>query len=120
VVAGARPSAALPLNQSVNGCESCPRTASALPSRALSLNVKAYLLGAKAAVEPLRRTKDAIIFTASNAGFWPGGGGLLYMASKHAVVGLVKQLAYELAPDIRVNGHGLGGQLAVRGERTVR
>jgi NAD(P)-dependent dehydrogenase (short-subunit alcohol dehydrogenase family) len=74
-----------------------------------SLNVKAYLLGAKAAVEPLRRTKGAIIFTASNAAFWPGGGGPLYTASKHAVVGLVKQLAYELAPDVRVNGVAPGG-----------
>ena len=28
----------------------------------------------------------------------------LYTASKHAVLGLVRQLAYELAPDMRVNG----------------
>jgi 2,3-dihydroxy-2,3-dihydrophenylpropionate dehydrogenase len=41
-----------------------------------NLNVKAYLLGAKAAVPELRKTKGGIIFTVSNAGFWPGGGGL--------------------------------------------
>lgn len=68
------------------------------------LNVKAYLLGAKAAVAELRQTRGSMVFTVSNAGFWPGGGGPLYVASKHAVVGLVKQLAYELAPDVRVNG----------------
>ena len=68
------------------------------------LNVKAYLLGAKAAVAELRKTRGSMVFTVSNAGFWPGGGGPLYVASKHAVVGLVKQLAYELAPDVRVNG----------------
>jgi len=69
-----------------------------------ALNVKAYLLGAKAAVDELRRTEGSMIFTVSNAGFWPGGGGPLYVSSKHAVVGLVKQLAYELAPEVRVNG----------------
>jgi 2,3-dihydroxy-2,3-dihydrophenylpropionate dehydrogenase/cis-2,3-dihydrobiphenyl-2,3-diol dehydrogenase len=68
------------------------------------LNVKAYLLGAKAAVGELRKTGGSMIFTVSNAGYWPGGGGPLYVASKHAVMGLVKQLAYELAPAVRVNG----------------
>ncbi|MFN0182613.1 MAG: SDR family oxidoreductase, partial [Aquabacterium sp.] len=33
----------------------------------------------------------------------------LYTASKHAVVGLVKQLAFELAPFVRVNGVAPGG-----------
>jgi NAD(P)-dependent dehydrogenase (short-subunit alcohol dehydrogenase family) len=56
----------------------------------------------------------------SNAGFWPGGGGPLYTASKHAVVGLVKQLAYELAPDIRVNGVAPGGMSSdLRGPRAL-
>ncbi|HZR83444.1 MAG TPA: 3-(cis-5,6-dihydroxycyclohexa-1,3-dien-1-yl)propanoate dehydrogenase [Candidatus Binatia bacterium] len=85
-----------------------------------SLNVKAYLLGAKAAVGALRETKGAIVFTVSNAGFWPGGGGPLYTASKHAVVGLVKQLAYELAPDVRVNGVAPGGMPSdLRGPRAL-
>lgn len=73
------------------------------------LNVLGYLLGAKAAIEPLRRSQGSILFTVSNAGFYPGGGGPLYTASKHAVMGLVKQLAYELAPEIRVNGVAPGG-----------
>ena len=50
------------------------------------------------------RSSGALIFTVSNAGFDPGGGGPLYTASKHAVVGLIRQLAYELAPAVRVNG----------------
>jgi NAD(P)-dependent dehydrogenase (short-subunit alcohol dehydrogenase family) len=84
------------------------------------LNVKAYLLGAKAAVDALRATKGSIIFTVSNAGFWPGGGGPLYVASKHAVIGLVKQLAYELAPDVRVNGVAPGGMATdLRGPRSL-
>ena len=68
------------------------------------INVKGYLLGAKAAYRELAKTYGSIIFTVSNAGFYPCGGGPLYTASKHAVVGLIRQLAYELAPKIRVNG----------------
>lgn len=73
------------------------------------LNVMAYLLGARASLEALRASRGAMIFTVSNAGFWPSGGGPLYVASKHAVMGLVKQLAYELAPEVRVNGVAPGG-----------
>jgi cis-2,3-dihydrobiphenyl-2,3-diol dehydrogenase len=69
-----------------------------------AINVKGYLLGAKAAVAELLKTRGSIIFTVSNAGFYVAGGGPLYTASKHAVVGLVRQLAFELAPKIRVNG----------------
>jgi cis-2,3-dihydrobiphenyl-2,3-diol dehydrogenase len=68
------------------------------------VNVKGYLLLAKAALPALVRSSGALIFTVSNAGFDPAGGGPLYTASKHAVVGLIRQLAYELAPSVRVNG----------------
>ena len=52
-----------------------------------------------------------MIFTASIAGFNSGGGGVLYTASKHAVVGMIRQLAAELGPDIRVNGVAPGGTM---------
>ncbi len=68
------------------------------------INVKGYLHLAKAALAPLAKSRGSLIFTVSNAGFYPGGGGPLYTATKHAVVGLVKQLAYELGPHVRVNG----------------
>ena len=68
------------------------------------VNVKGYLNLAKAALPALVRTSGALIFTVSNAGFDPAGGGPLYTASKHAVVGLIRQLAYEFAPAVRVNG----------------
>lgn len=68
------------------------------------VNVKGYLLGAKAAAAALVESEGSMIFTLSNAAFYPGGGGPLYTASKHAAVGLVRQLAYELAPKVRVNG----------------
>jgi NAD(P)-dependent dehydrogenase (short-subunit alcohol dehydrogenase family) len=69
-----------------------------------AVNVKGYLLGAKATVPALLATQGSMIFTVSNAGFSPGGGGPVYTATKHAVVGLVRQLAHELAPKVRVNG----------------
>jgi 2,3-dihydroxy-2,3-dihydrophenylpropionate dehydrogenase len=68
-----------------------------------AVNVKGYLLGAKAAAPELLASRGNIIFTLSNAAFYPGGGGPLYTASKHAGVGLVRQIAYELAPKVRVN-----------------
>src|SRR5690348_12402592 len=68
------------------------------------VNVKGYLHLAKAALPALARSSGALIYTVSNAGFDPAGGGPLYTASKHAVVGLIRQLAYEFAPAIRVNG----------------
>ena len=74
------------------------------------VNVKGYMLGAKAALPELEKTGGNMIFTSSNAGFWPAGGGPIYTASKHAVVGLVRQLAFELMP-IRVNGVAPGGTL---------
>ncbi|WP_236792214.1 3-(cis-5,6-dihydroxycyclohexa-1,3-dien-1-yl)propanoate dehydrogenase [Amycolatopsis sp. GM8] len=74
-----------------------------------AVNVKGYLLGARAARCALRATGGCMIFTLSNASFFPAGGGALYTASKHAGVGLVRQLAYELAPKIRVNGVAVGG-----------
>jgi len=69
----------------------------------LGVNLKGYLLGAKAASEELIRSEGCMIFTLSNAAFYTGGGGPLYTSSKHGGVGLVRQLAYELAPRVRVN-----------------
>jgi len=74
-----------------------------------AINVKGYLLAAKACLPALYKSKGNAIFTVSNAGFYTAGGGALYTAGKHAVVGMIKQLAYELGPYIRVNGIAPGG-----------
>lgn len=76
-----------------------------------SINVKGSFFAAKAAVDELKRTRGNIIFTVSGAGFYPDGGGVWYTASKHAQIGLLRQLAFELAPDIRVNAVAPGGTL---------
>lgn len=68
------------------------------------VNVLAPLLGARAAFDALVQTQGTVILTGSFASDNSAGGGALYTASKHAVLGLVRQLAYEFAPDVRVNG----------------
>lgn len=73
------------------------------------VNVKGCIFGAKAALPALQKTSGCMIFTASVAGMNSGGGGTIYTASKHAVIGLIRQLAVELGPEIRVNGVAPGG-----------
>lgn len=68
------------------------------------VNVKGYLLALRAAAPALRESRGSAVLTLSNAAFYPDGGGPLYTASKHAALGLLRQLAYELAPHVRVNG----------------
>lgn len=75
-------------------------------------NVGSCLLSVKAALEPLRATGGAAVLTLSTSSFYPGRGGVLYVASKHAAHGLVVELAHELAPEVRVNGVAPGGTLA--------
>lgn len=67
------------------------------------VNVKGVILGAKAALPALLRTEGAFIVTLSNSSFWPDGGGVMYISSKHAALGIVRQLAHEFAPFVRVN-----------------
>jgi 2,3-dihydroxy-2,3-dihydrophenylpropionate dehydrogenase len=85
-----------------------------------AVNVKGLVLGVKAALPELAKNGGAMVFTASVAGFNSGGGGALYTASKHAVVGLIRQLAVELGPKIRVNGVAPGGTMTdLRGLETL-
>ncbi|MDN5938776.1 MAG: 3-(cis-5,6-dihydroxycyclohexa-1,3-dien-1-yl)propanoate dehydrogenase [Salinisphaera sp.] len=74
-----------------------------------AVNVKGAVLGARAALPALKQSAGSMIFTLSNAAFYPAGGGALYTASKHALTGVVRQLAYECAPTVRVNGVAPGG-----------
>jgi cis-2,3-dihydrobiphenyl-2,3-diol dehydrogenase len=70
----------------------------------LAVNAKGPVLLARAALPALVRSSGSFLVTISNAGFYPDGGGALYTMSKHALVGLVRQLAFEWAPAVRVNG----------------
>ena len=73
------------------------------------VNVASMLLGVKAALPSLKESRGTVILTTSTSGFYPGRGGVLYVASKFAVRGLVISLAHELAPEVRVNGVAPGG-----------
>lgn len=69
-----------------------------------SVNVMGYLMGAKAAYDPVAEAEGNMIFTASCSSYLPSTGGIFYVPSKHAVVGIIRRLAYEFAPEVRVNG----------------
>jgi NAD(P)-dependent dehydrogenase (short-subunit alcohol dehydrogenase family) len=85
-----------------------------------AVNVKGYLLGVKAAVDALTESAGSVVLTASVASRNAGVGGAVYTASKHAVVGLVEQLAFELAPNVRVNGVAPGFMRTdIRGPRAL-
>lgn len=73
------------------------------------VNVKGVILGAKAAMKELVRSKGAFIVTLSNSSFYPDGGGVMYISSKHAALGIVRQLGHEWAPWVRVNAVAPGG-----------
>jgi NAD(P)-dependent dehydrogenase (short-subunit alcohol dehydrogenase family) len=76
-----------------------------------AVNVKSQLVCVRAALPQLRCARGSVVLTVSTSGFYPGRGGVLYVASKFAVRGCVVALAHELAPDIRVNGVAPGGTL---------
>jgi NAD(P)-dependent dehydrogenase (short-subunit alcohol dehydrogenase family) len=75
----------------------------------MAVNFKGYLFAAIAARAELAKTKGSITLTLSTSGFYPGASGPLYTFSKHAGVGLVRQLAFEYSPDVRVNAVIPGG-----------
>ena len=74
-------------------------------------NVKSQLVVVKAALPELTESSGSVVLTVSTSGFYPGRGGILYVASKFAVRGCVLALAHELAPRVRVNGVAPGGTL---------
>jgi NAD(P)-dependent dehydrogenase (short-subunit alcohol dehydrogenase family) len=76
-----------------------------------AVNVKSGLVCVRAALPELRRSRGSVVLTVSTSGFYPGRGGVLYVASKFAVRGCVVSLAHELAPEVRVNGVAPGGTL---------
>lgn len=73
------------------------------------LNVKSVLLAVRAAGDALRASRGSVVVTCSSSSFYAGRGGALYVSSKYALRGAVRQLAHELAPDVRVNGVAPGG-----------
>jgi 3-oxoacyl-[acyl-carrier protein] reductase len=72
--------------------------------RTFAVNVRGNFQVTRAAVPLLKKgTEPAIVFTASIVGLRPGPQPLPYSASKAAIVSMVKMLAWNLGPHIRVN-----------------
>lgn len=86
-----------------------PEEIGAIFDELMAINVKGYLLAASVAWPALVASRGNIVMTLSNASFYAAGGGPVYTASKFAARGLVTELAYELAPRVRVNGVAVGG-----------
>jgi 3-oxoacyl-[acyl-carrier protein] reductase len=89
----------------LDGYASALDTDEDLWDRVIDVNLKATWLVSRAALPGmLERGSGCIIVTASVAGMVAGGGGVAYTASKHGLIGLMRQIAYEnAAKGIRVN-----------------
>lgn len=67
------------------------------------INVKSNFLLVRIFAGMLEASGGAIVLTTSNAAYAADGGGAFYTATKGALRSLVGQLAFEFAPNIRVN-----------------
>lgn len=94
-------------NRSIS--KTTPHEIAAIYDELFDINVKGYLLAVSVAWPALVASRGNIVMTLSNAAYYPAGGGPVYTAAKFAARGLVTQLAYELAPKVRVNGVAIGG-----------
>jgi NAD(P)-dependent dehydrogenase (short-subunit alcohol dehydrogenase family) len=75
-------------------------------------NVLSHLQSVKSALPSLQASgRGVVLLTESTSAYYPGRGGVLYLATKFAVRGLVTALAHDLAPEVRVNGVAPGGTL---------
>jgi len=89
----------------LDGYASAVDTDEELWDRVMDVNLKATWLVSRAALPAMQeRGSGCIIVTASVAGMVAGGGGVAYTASKHGVIGLMRQIAIEnAAMGIQVN-----------------
>jgi len=71
--------------------------------RVFAVNVRGMFQVTRASAPLLKITRGSVVNTASIVGLRPGPQPLPYAASKAAVVSLTKLLAFNLAPEVRVN-----------------
>src|SRR5437868_8569103 len=89
----------------LDGYATCLETSVELFDQVLAINLRGTFFGCKRALaEMVPGGYGKIINVASVAGLLAEGGGLAYTSSKHAVVGLTRQVACEYGPvGIRTN-----------------
>jgi NAD(P)-dependent dehydrogenase (short-subunit alcohol dehydrogenase family) len=79
--------------------------------RLFEVNLLGYLLAVRAAAPALQEARGAVVLTLSDASYDVHGNnaGIAYATVKHGAVGLLKSLARDLAPRVRINGIAPGG-----------
>jgi NAD(P)-dependent dehydrogenase (short-subunit alcohol dehydrogenase family) len=89
----------------LDGYATCLETSTELFEQVLAVNLKGTFFGCKRALQEMAQAGyGKIVNVASVAGMVAMGGGLAYTASKHAVVGLTRQIACEYGPQgVRTN-----------------
>jgi NAD(P)-dependent dehydrogenase (short-subunit alcohol dehydrogenase family) len=89
----------------LDGYTDCLDTAPELFDEVLAINLRGTFLGCKRALaEMVPAGYGKIVNVASVAGLIAGGGGLAYTSSKHAVIGLTRQIALDFGPrGVRAN-----------------
>src|SRR5919202_6224876 len=89
----------------LDGYATCLETSPELFEQVLGVNLKGTFFGCKRALQEMTQTGyGKIVNIASVAGLVALGGGLAYTTSKHAVVGLTRQIACEYGPiGVRTN-----------------
>lgn len=82
-----------------------------LTRRVLDVNVVGYVVGAAAAADAVTAAGGVMVFTLSDASYLVSGNGAgtAYAASKHAALGVMRSVAAQLAPAVRVNAVAPGG-----------
>ncbi|WP_449401709.1 SDR family NAD(P)-dependent oxidoreductase [Euzebyella saccharophila] len=91
------------LNAGILGLGNVIELSEDLWNRTLSTNLSSIYLLAKFAIPHLKKMKGTILINASIAAFKSFPNHPAYCASKAGAVALMKQLAVEYAPDIRIN-----------------
>ena len=72
--------------------------------RIIAVNLRGSFLLARAVIPHLKKSRGAMVFTASTSAILGSAGEAAYAASKAGIAGLARSLAAELAPDgVRVN-----------------
>ncbi len=69
----------------------------------MDINVKGVFFCSRAAIPALRAARGSIVNVSSESGLVGNLNMALYCASKGAVTNLTRALAFELAPEVRVN-----------------
>jgi 3-oxoacyl-[acyl-carrier protein] reductase len=72
--------------------------------RILRVNLMSAFWVTHAVAPALRESRGAVVNTASIAGFGGGGSSVAYATAKTGLIGLTRELARALAPEVRVNG----------------